>query len=505
MVKSMKKYKTAAAVYLRKSRADNAAESVDETLARHCKILTDYAVKNDITITAVYKEVVSGDGLFTRPEMIRLLQDVEAGLYTSVLCVDIDRLGRSSAKDSGIIMETLKDAGCIIITPEKTYNLENDVDEMTVELKTFFARQELKSIAKRLRRGMTESMKQGAHVGDIPYGYRRAYIGKTPTLEPIEPQAGVVKMIYDWYTNDNIGSCQIENKLRAMGYSGPNGGRFSRTTVRAILKNPVYKGQIVWNRKHVVKKRKPGDAWRVKENDESKWVVAKGLHKPLVSEEQWDEVQRIMSYRQIKTRYTGEIKNPLHGLIYCANCGLAITRQYNKKYNEDRMLCTTKGCNRSVKLTELEDAIKQQLKRLLYDLTLREGEPPKPKLDRLGAQKASIEKQLSTIKNQRSKLHDLLEQGVYSVETFMERQKELTERETAAENEIKALKKKLTAAATQTGTDFIPTIRTILSEWDYMTPEQKNEMLSQIITRMTYRRTGTKLHEPFELNIEWNI
>ena len=501
----MEEYKSRVAVYLRKSRADNPDETIDETLTRHQNILMEYAVKQDITIIAVYKEVVSGDGLFTRPEMIRLLNDVENGLYTAVMCVDIDRLGRSSTKDSGIIMETLKDAGCLIITPEKTYNLEDDVDEMTVELKTFFARQELKSIRKRLRRGMEEAMKQGAHVGDIPYGYKRTWIGKLPTLEPIPETSAVVKMIYDWYTDEGIGSHTIAARLTRLGYAAPSGGNFSRSSVRMILHNPIYKGAIVWNKKHVVRKRKPGDKWREVENDESKWIVAKGLHEPIISEEQFEEAQRILESRKPKTRFTGIVRNPFSGLIYCANCGTAITRQVDRTQTE-RMYCTKTGCTRSVKLSELEEVVKEQLHEFLTELRMKPNATPKPKTERLKEQRKTIEKQLTTIRNQRSRLHDLLEQGVYTVDTFMERQRELTERELVAEKEIKEIDKKLnTKNKPEEQINLIPTIEEVLSKWDYLNPTDKNKLLKRIIDRMEYHREGTKHGTPFDLSVRWRI
>ena len=175
-------YKSRTAIYLRKSRNDEQSESIDETLARHLDILTDFAVKNGITVIKIYKEVVSGDGLFTRPQMIAMLNDIENGCYTAVMCIDIDRLGRSSTKDSGIILETLRENGCRIITPDKVYDLDNDIDEMTVEMKSFFARQELKSITKRLKRGEIETIKAGGHTGEPPYGYRRIWIGKMPFM-----------------------------------------------------------------------------------------------------------------------------------------------------------------------------------------------------------------------------------------------------------------------------------------------------------------------------------
>ena len=67
-----------AAQYLRKSRMEEGMDT-DEVLARHRKALADFAERNGIHIIETYCEVVSGESLHARPEMLRLLDDVEAG------------------------------------------------------------------------------------------------------------------------------------------------------------------------------------------------------------------------------------------------------------------------------------------------------------------------------------------------------------------------------------------------------------------------------------------
>ena len=56
--------------------------------------MTEYAKNHHIHIIETYAEVASGDSLYARPQMLRLLEDVEAGQYDCVLCVDLDRLSR---------------------------------------------------------------------------------------------------------------------------------------------------------------------------------------------------------------------------------------------------------------------------------------------------------------------------------------------------------------------------------------------------------------------------
>ena len=68
------------AIYLRKSRSDDPDESVEETVERHKKILTDLAARKGFYIGEIYQEVVSGaESIEGRPEIKRLIQDCYDG------------------------------------------------------------------------------------------------------------------------------------------------------------------------------------------------------------------------------------------------------------------------------------------------------------------------------------------------------------------------------------------------------------------------------------------
>ena len=497
-------HKTRTAMYLRKSRSDSADESIEETLSRHKAHLTEFALNNGITIAGIYTEVVSGDGLFTRPEMIRLLNDIEEGKYTAVLCMDIDRLGRSSTKDSGIIMETLKDAGCYIITPEKTYNLDDDVDEMTVELKSFFARQELKSIRKRLIRGEIATLQAGGHTGEPPYAYRRKWIGKMPSLEVVPEEAETVKLIYDMYVNQHIGAYLIAEHLNKLGIKSPDGVAFSRSSVQMILKNPIYTGKIVWNRMKRIKKKKPTDKFKEVANPESEWIVAEGLHEAIISEEMFNEAERIRKTRSHPPSWVGVIKNPYSGIAVCANCGSLLQRQIEKKTREPRLLCTTKNCNGSIRLSLFDERIKSimemELKRLKF-----EPKDDTKKDESLQSQLQSCVKTLKGLKVQKDNLHDFLEQGVYDVPTFMERQSKLNERISEVEKTKSELIDKLNDASLQLGIeDVIPKMEELLNEWDTIIESEKNIALKSLIRRIVYRRDSRCFKDiQFTTQVEW--
>ena len=83
-------------LYLRKSRADSEAEArgEGETLSRHEKALLDLAKKLNLNITAIYREIVSGETIAARPVMQQLLQEVEQGIWDGVLVMEVERLAR---------------------------------------------------------------------------------------------------------------------------------------------------------------------------------------------------------------------------------------------------------------------------------------------------------------------------------------------------------------------------------------------------------------------------
>ena len=106
-------------LYLRKSRADAEAEAsgAGETLKRHENALLNLAKRLDLTITSVYKEVVSGETIASRPIMQQLLDEVERGLWQGVLVMEITRLARGETIDQGIVAQAFSYSGTHIITP----------------------------------------------------------------------------------------------------------------------------------------------------------------------------------------------------------------------------------------------------------------------------------------------------------------------------------------------------------------------------------------------------
>ena len=500
-------YKDSVAIYLRKSRMDPESETIDETLARHSDTLLNMAAELELNIVEIYKEVVSGDSLFTRPEMVRLLRDIEADKYSAVLCMEIDRLGRSSQKDGGIILETLQEHDVRIITQNKTYDLTDEIDEQSVEMQSFIARQELKAIRRRLRRGTEKTVAEGYHVTEPPYGYRRAYVNKKPTLEIDEHEAEIIRMVFDMYVNRGYGSQTIADTLNQMGESPRKSSQFGRTTIQWYLRNPTYIGKIYWNRKRRVKKKSLTDKNVYRKNPTEKWIISDGKHPAIVSEELFNKAQKIIAERTHPPSFTGELQNPLAGLMYCTNCGSAIVQQRNKKRNISRYLCPNNACTKSVSSKYVEEKVKQAVSEMLHSSEANHiTKKPNNSLANLKNELAQLQKELKQQQEQKSKLHDFLERGIYDVDTFLERGGIISERIKNIEKSISILKKEIDSQSdVLTLEDVRPIMRKLLDDYDNLTAAEKNTMYKQIIKKIIYGRTKEQKNNNFDMSIEWGF
>ena len=189
-------------IYLRKSRMDMEAEArgEGETLARHRTALLALARRMGLEIGAIYEEIVSGETIAARPQMQRLLSEVEAGQWEGVLVMEVERLARGDSIDQGIVSQAFKYSGTKIITPAKTYDPANEFDEEYFEFGLFMSRREYKTIKRRMVAGRIASVKEGKYMGKTdPYGYFRVKVpnGKGYTLKLNPPQAAIVREVFN--------------------------------------------------------------------------------------------------------------------------------------------------------------------------------------------------------------------------------------------------------------------------------------------------------------------
>lgn len=480
------------AIYLRKSRTDEELEKTigeGETLKKHKKALLKYAKDKNLNIVEIKEEIVSGDSLFFRPEMLKLLQEVEANKYSGILVMDIDRLGRGGMKDQGIILEAFKESNTTIITPGKTYDLNNEYDEEITEFKTFFARRELKSITKRMQGGRTRSVEDGNYIStNPPLGYDIAFIQKSRTLKINEVESEIVKIIFNMYSESN-GATAIAKHLNSLGFKTKIGNDFSPSSILFIIKNPIYIGKVTWKKKDIKKSRNPNQKTNTKQRDKVDWIISDGKHKPIISEELYNKCQDILNNRyHIPYQLTNAPVNPFAGLITCGVCSKKMTMRALRGVN--RLMCTNKCGNVSSRFdlveNELLDSLEEYLKNKKFELN---NDVVINNSEILCKQVNILEKEMKTLKDQKSKLFDFLERGIYDEDTFLDRSKNLDIRIKDTANNLNSLTLELNKTFNKTSKLEVITLENVIKAYKKTKDiSLKNELLKSILYSITYNK-----------------
>ncbi len=242
----------------------------------------------------------SGSNL-ERPALQRLLEEARAGRVSHVLVYKLDRLSRSQKDTLYLIEDVFRPNGVEFISINESMDTATPMGRLMVGILSAFAQLERENIRERTRMGMRERVRQGYWMGGgkVPFGYD--YNAETGTLVP-NADADTVREMY---------------RLYRAGYSadkiaGLLGFRYPRQ-VYQILRRESNVGQISYN----------GQTYP-------------GRHRPLVSREEFDEVQRLLAERS--RRPADSSPHLLTGLVVCGKCGAGMRYQ---KWGKDghRLVC----------------------------------------------------------------------------------------------------------------------------------------------------------------------
>lgn len=491
-------------IYLRKSRADRELEAIGqgETLMRHEKALLALAKQLHIAIHTIYKEIVSGETISARPMVQQLLNEVAEGVWTGVLVMEVERLARGNTIDQGIMAQAFQISGTKIITPLRTYDPNNEADEEYFEFNLFMSRREYKTINRRIQRGRIASIKEGKYISPVaPYGYDRIKLpGKGYSLKPNE-QAVNVKLIFQLYVNglngQTMGCQRIADYLDSLGLKPMYQNSWSRASIHDILKNPVYTGNIRWGNRKDVKRMEDGII-KTSHPYSSEYIEATGLHEALISKELFDAAQKIRRRNLCPpVNNKTSLVNPLAGLVYCGKCGKVMGRlgpKPDRKNSFASLRCNNKHCNNvSANLEFVESEILSALDNWIGAFNIGSNSiaaVPDPGYTALTKQVAkNINDRLDQLHKQLDTTHTLLEQGVYSLETFHERQLKITQEITEIKTRLNDLQKQDSPQ-----TDNQPEPPAILSKYHHFlelynalpSAQFKNELLKTILVKVIY-------------------
>ena len=490
-------------IYLRKSRSDSPLESVEEVLAKHEKMLQDFAMKTfgqHIPEENIFREVVSGETIADRPEMKKVLSRIESNNIVGVLVIEPQRLSRGDLVDCGNIIRAFKFTDTKILTPMKTYDLHDRFDEKFFKDELMRGSEYLEYTKEILARGRLQSVSEGWFIGSIaPYGYDKIMVKEghrdRPTLKINEEEANAVRIIFDMYANQNITPHTIAIKLEEMGIVPRKAKNFSQATVKDILQNPHYLGKVVWNRHKGVTKYVDGEIV-VSHPRHKDYLIFDGRHPAIISQDLWDRAQERKG-KNPKTTYGRGLRNPLARLLFC-ECGRSMSyRTYMNKGVErcaPRLLCQnqTRCGTRSTTFDAMLEAVIAGLEQHLEDFEVKlkngDGQSTKLQEERL----IHIQKELEEIEAQQEKLYDFLERGIYDEDTFVKRNKALTEKREELRTTYNKMKSTLPNSVNYEDT-VVRLSQAIEALKDKeLDAKVKNDFLTAIVEKIVYTAHGAE-------------
>lgn len=501
-------------LYLRKSRQDDPNETVEEVLAKHETQLQEYAERElggQIPEEQIYREIVSGESISERVEVKKVLARLEDPAVAGVLCMEPSRLSRGDLSDCAKIIDAFRFSHSLIATPYMVYDLEKKMERKFFQDELLRGNDYLEYTKEILWRGRVAACKRGCFLGNYaPYGFKKVKLGKDHTLEIIEDEAEVVRLVFDLYVREQRRPYEIACRLNEMGVKPPRGDMWVKDTIRHMVRNPHYAGYVAFNRIKMTPVMENGEVvYKRLAQPEEEQIIAEGKHTGIIDRALWEAAQELVA-RHPRVKHEHDLKNPYSGMLVCGKCG-RVMRLHPYKHAEDRFTCKLRPpCYKSVKASAVHEAVIAALELSeLPELELRvkndDGNAKKIQQRLL----AKLEKQMEEYLAQEEHQYELLETRKYTQDLFDRRNAALRAKIEECQSAIYKAK-----AAMPDAVDYAERVLALkdaiaILKDSTATPAVQNKILKAIIHKIEYsgppsdqqnrKRNRSNVVDPFEL------
>lgn len=507
-------------MYLRKSRQDDQNETVEEVLKKHEISLQEWSERElgrRIEEAHIIREVASAESIDGREGVQRLLALIEDPAVTGVLVADPQRLSRGDLGDCHRILTAFQLSHTLVATPMMTYDLNRKMERKFLQDELLRGRDFYEYTRDILWMGRVRAAKRGNFSAQkAPYGYKKVKIGKDHTLEIIEDEAEIVRLVFELYTKKLFTPYQIACHLNNIGAKAPHDNGWVKDTIRHMIRNEHYTGKIVFNRiKRTPVLENGVVVYKRLTQEREDVIIAEGKHPAIIDRETWAAAQELVA-RHPRKKHTHDLRNPYSGVVHCAKCGKVLfLRSY--KQAADRYECRTRPrCYKSVNAKALHEAImvaleEAELPELQMRLANNDGDAAK--IQRRLLEK--LERQMGEYRGQEEKQYELLETGKYSQDLFDRRNAALREKMEDCQAQIYKARSMLPEAV-----DYAERIVKLQEAIAILkdptaTPAEQNKVLKAIVECIEFtgvpsneenrKRNKKNEMDPFTLNVKLKL
>jgi site-specific DNA recombinase len=321
------------ALYARVStRRQAQAQTVEQQLER----LTGHTRQQgwDVPLDHIFRDDGYSGASLRRPGLDRLRDRAAARALDLVVIAAPDRLARNYVHQV-LLLEELEGHGCAVQFLDRPMG-HDPHDQLLLQIRGAVAEYERTLITERMRRGRQRKLEAGLMLPWTrpPFGYR---VDPDRPRDPAgvrveEAEAAIVREMFAWYAEEAHSFCSLARLLERRGIRTATGlARWNLASIRALLTNPAYAGQVYgnrWHRRGTLERRSataPAKHSAMSRVDapREEWILVAEIP-PLVSQEQFDRVQaRLASNRRFAQRNNKAHPYLLRNLVSCGLCGLA--------------------------------------------------------------------------------------------------------------------------------------------------------------------------------------
>lgn len=447
-------------------------------------------------------EGISGGSTKKRDNFNRMIRDAKAGMFDFIITKEISRFSRSTLDSIKYTQELLDYNVGVFFQNDNINTLDTD-SEFRLVIMAGVAQDEIRKLSERLKFGFRQAIKNGHVLGnDKLYGYDK----KDCVLTVNEEEAEIIRIIFDLYGNQRLGTRTISKRLMELGYTSREGNAFNTLTIRHILENPKYKGWYCGNKSQSVD-------YRTKRNvllDESEWVTYPDPSIPaIVSEELWNRANALYKRRreEMKSHSSGisfHNRYPYSAKIYCEEHGTTFHRQViqTKKGQQEvwqckvyrshgRAACSApqiRSSDLDVILSDIFKELVRDKEKIIDSLVMVLTNIPK-EVD-YGKLRCQVENEMDDLERKKNRLLDLSIAGALTVEEFKERNDAFNAQILECQGKLTAIRQE---EENRTSEELdIPAIRRALDEALRFTGEIDTALVATILDRVVVKKESTK-------------